>query len=903
MCLLGTNVTFTIDPGDGSRPLTMFVLGAGKYHYTHKYLKIGYYKPTIKAANLVSHGILIHGEVYVELLIKNITTSILLPRAKSRDVTSRYYICVGDVVTIRARALVDGYSCCSYNFNDSSDFVSSQHYRYIRHGIFVPFVVCNNHVSVLTKSLDVTLIAQHPEMIRGLAIESQPTAFGTPVSYLLQMSTGNCFLCKWDFGEGGTMETDFGDLGLNVTYNFMRIGAYNVIIDCSNIIGRSSVQHTTYVHIPIEGLEIVNYSGFYVASYSGLSFSITLQKGSSVKYHVDFEDDEHHVVFLKDNLATEKPYFIKHSFTRPGVRRVCVRASNALGSKLSCLNQSILVQNPLKGLSMSSNSPVKLSSGIIEYTINVQHKFLPPSNATCSWDFGDKTTRTLQLIFDKNSKFKFSHGFRRNGKYVTRANCSNEVSRVNLTEEVYVHKILDVILTAGRNTSEVLCTSDSNRTSECFLPLGSEFVFKVTSQELDLRYVWELKDNLTHFKIITYHPVLKHRFNITGKFELKVTIKNILETFTAVLRIGVQEKLIASSFSSGNNFTFLRSPTTFTVQLEAFGTDACYLLDFGDGRKSVLGEDVCKELSDKSNIYWIETRNVSIVYEYHYTNEGEFVASLYGFNSVSSVKMATPVIVKKPICQVLYLNITCNNSDLTVAARKTFNYTKATGFAFNFSYAKICPLAENIGLKWNVWKMGSSSDGLESKANLSPLQMPANALDVRARTLDYGRYRMEAVVIPQGKDIRDLYSGTDVSKSIYVNIIPSVLIAVIKGGKYKSIGYDSLLILDGSSSHDPDVGIGEPDKYLLFNWYCIIADKATPSLSSPGCFSSNQSVPFSSNKVVSMPTTNLTINVNYHFQLVIVKGLRLASYEQSVLVKVGTPPSMEIRQVIASSLS
>ncbi|XP_041457568.1 sperm receptor for egg jelly-like [Lytechinus variegatus] len=136
----------------------------------------------------------------------------------------------------------------------------------------------------------------------------------------------------------------------------------------------------------------------------------------------------------------------------------------------------------------------------------------------------------------------------------------------------------------------------------------------------------------------------------------------------------------------------------------------------------------------------------------------------------------------------------------------------------------------------------------------------------------------------------------------WLEILPSPLVAVIKGGASRSHGVSSSLIVDGSTSYDPDVTDGSSSD-LTFVWYCVMVDGETMYLSmdeamqntDDACFEDEEILENSHSSKVEIMSSILKANVTLNFWLIVSKeGRASGSSQQSILLTPGLLPEIEI---------
>ncbi|NXA53841.1 PKDRE protein, partial [Nothocercus julius] len=165
---------------------------------------------------------------------------------------------------------------------------------------------------------------------------------------------------------------------------------------------------------------------------------------------------------------------------------------------------------------------------------------------------------------------------------------------------------------------------------------------------------------------------------------------------------------------------------------------------------------------------------------------------------------------------------------------------------------------------------------------------------VPGSTLDYGLYLFHFSI-----HITAYWSKTDLngSDSIYIQIDRTDLIANIAGGTFRTVGFSDRWTLDGSSSYDPDSVEGL--KGIRFTWYCTrkLSDYANMKLSiGKKCHPAQRNLKWltSSGPVQTVGPETIRGNTINYFRLVIQKDTRQSYADQTVHVKPGYPPVLNV---------
>ncbi|XP_067150528.1 polycystin family receptor for egg jelly [Apteryx mantelli] len=167
-------------------------------------------------------------------------------------------------------------------------------------------------------------------------------------------------------------------------------------------------------------------------------------------------------------------------------------------------------------------------------------------------------------------------------------------------------------------------------------------------------------------------------------------------------------------------------------------------------------------------------------------------------------------------------------------------------------------------------------------------------ITVPSSTLDYGLYLFYFSVTITPVWTKTVLKGSD---KIHIQIDRTDLVANIAAGTFRTVGFSDRWTLDGSSSSDPDSVEGL--KGIRFTWYCTkrLSDYTNMKLSvGKKCHPAQRDLKWltSSGPVQAVAPETLRGNTIYYFRLVIRKDTRQSYADQTVHVKPGSPPILNV---------
>ncbi|XP_048575605.1 uncharacterized protein LOC5520271 isoform X3 [Nematostella vectensis] len=254
------------------------------------------------------------------------------------------------------------------------------------------------------------------------------------------------------------------------------------------------------------------------------------------------------------------------------------------------------------------------------------------------------------------------------------------------------------------------------------------------------------------------------------------------------------------------------------------------------------------------------------------------------------------------LCQVPLVNIT----NIPSIRSPVMTINRSSTFTIQTYTTLNCSQSSTI-FEWKVWRV---LDGLKLSENAELVVVGTAQWTINPRVLEYGNYLVQFRVIMESN--QKIY-GTDIK---LLTVIPSSLVAQIKGGSLVTRGFNQLITLDASPSIDPDVG---PGNYtgMTFYWLCKVKGESFPIADAPavavidpngvkgagGCFDTGIGRLASTDLSVAMDTGKMTVGTSYVVKLVVVKSAgsdptRESAYQQTLQIVQGEPPSVDIRCII-----
>ncbi|NXN41762.1 PKDRE protein, partial [Rhinoptilus africanus] len=261
-------------------------------------------------------------------------------------------------------------------------------------------------------------------------------------------------------------------------------------------------------------------------------------------------------------------------------------------------------------------------------------------------------------------------------------------------------------------------------------------------------------------------------------------------------------------------------------------------------------------------------------------------------NNYAAKTIEVPVSCQKEPCYIYKVHI-----QRPVLHSSVLRQKRGTSFFLFVRLLLDCNVGVSTKPLWRIYRVQDTTTppDWEKPINSSSMYgIDMILLTVPSFTLDYGLYLFNFTVEVIPIDTKKVLRGSD---KIYILIERTDLVANIAGGSFRTVGFSDRWILDGSASYDPDSQEGR--KGITFTWYCTKEKSDYKNMTvSPGkkCHPGQRDLKWltSSGPVQVMPPESLPGNTVYYFRLVIQKDTRRSYADQTVDVRPGFPPLLDV---------
>ena len=446
-------------------------------------------------------------------------------------------------------------------------------YMYEQPGNFTPKFLINNTLSMDSYTWPEEIIVQHP--IIGITLSGvSPVAIPTGVGmYSVELTSPETLptnpFCNWTFVDG-TMKMVFTEkLGQGLkyresfTYGEEHTGHQIVAVNCSNLVSWHMASTAVMVQRKVEDVNITVLTPA-IAVGETAKFGVTAKKGSHLKYEVHFADSSEGNYSHLNALNSTSSLDIEHEYTTVGNYTLLVNVSNDVSFIIVAALQPVVVQAPLYGLEVTSNSPVGTPPSLITYTVSAKEG-VHTGNIFFWWIFGDGGTTKWQYADSVTADAPHTqiHTYRGRdfSEFTTFVNCSNLISYIIIETSVIVEAVIEEI---------------SVNVSESVAIPGQVVNFTVSARQgSNMTYALNYGDNTPVDEKKEYAAntdvEFLHKYSLPGNYTVLLTATNKVikrETYLSsqvVVQYPLEESHIILTY---DNIVSTKAPSTaFSVAL------------------------------------------------------------------------------------------------------------------------------------------------------------------------------------------------------------------------------------------------------------------------------------------------------------------------------------------------
>ena len=580
----GDYVTLTVTFGDGTayENGTFDITYIFTACYYHTYSAIGEYLITVNASNLAS-SLAIDYMAIVEVPLSGCVLTVEHP---NRDIevnetvsiqltcdqgTNPLYVCDlddGNVVTTTSPPIPKSYAVWRfYNIN----------------------CTINNNVSRVNVSQTIQ-VHKPVDDLTGFCVTTTPTNLTDPVAFVLNITTGTDFNCTWTWQDGTTSETSWEDLGDLVYHQYASVGAYSVIVNCTNRLYNTTVGVEAIVQKPITSFVLTDpgsrpHDKAFTARWSAAT-------GTNITYNVTWTHILSGVIrvipvtTISQDTLSANSLIDPASFPIIGVYELSVTAVN-LVTNLQYTSVTVYVDKVILSPVLTNCHDHYVANGTTCFTLTLTQG----SNVTLDWTFSDNRPSNVRHEGDfPPAGSEIQHEFWDEGTYAVTVFCHNSVSNFSLTNYILIQQPNEYLILTSDTPQPI---PDGVITFTVSLLPGTEPPSNTT-----FNCTWGDDTELQLQKILTLPLNLTHKYPLHGEYLMHCSFANLISNITLSSTIEVQEPIknfeSFTRHSAGDagagaegrgpdkNFFPQDYPVVFNSTITN-GTNVSYYWDFGDG--------------------------------------------------------------------------------------------------------------------------------------------------------------------------------------------------------------------------------------------------------------------------------------------------------------------------------
>ncbi|XP_067671591.1 polycystin-1-like [Haliotis asinina] len=917
--LRGSHVSYTLIYGDGavetkSDPQLLAFLSPS--NFSHSYIFANTYNVTVTSANDVS-SVISTVQISVEEEVRQLKIDI----QNGATEFEREFI-----LSVASDNFILEYILCVFDYGDGntntttinilSKMKTVKYTHAYQLGDFIVAVNCSNHVSSSVTSLSFFV----EEAISDVNITTSKRVVFPGETFVLSIGIGkgsNISLIL-HLGDNRSRTLQLGNMlpGAStqfVTHSYLKPGPFRPRVKVSNrgtqveqsLIGFIAVQNK------VKDLSIETQSPVAVPP-GEIDIVIKYPSETSPPSIVTCKTDIPSVTndeYSADSISIGAPLSFTVLWTSlSDVGRVpfSVNCSNLLSYQV--LQSEVLIQKAIIGFAATTSSLFIPIGGQVEFTIYVESG----SHINYKFNFGDDSTATgvfQDLIVYKKS-FRRVTAYNSKGIYDTSVTVFNEVSnnitefRIGVLEEV--KGLTATALYQKLDTSDAL-TPGHGLGLDVF-PLERPVIINTTVRSgNDITYIWDFGDGTIERTSTRIHS---HSYKTSDTYVVSVNATNALFYDAVKLSITTKQTILFNTLINNGPSDAYKN-ITFIANLARPGSESCFVFDMGDSTTPVLyGESPCSTNTDYAGYKYYAWSPTTMLYHMHtYTSNETFYVTLNGTNIVSEASIHTSAVISGVSCHYPTVHIIGGGQQIDEPVTRL----RSDWLVFESRVDLDCEITNEAEYNWTILKVTTGENFLDFIFDPYPAQSESAGLFkilFRPRAFEPGDYKISLNVSMAR------ISGLFHSDFTYLRILPTDIVARIKGGAGRAVGYDSTLELNAiEESYDPDAEDPSSKTHFTYVWWCrkegeSFEDSVDGVIEIPhnisgifqntstGCFGTGiGKLPWTEGNV-SFNTRQLEFDTTNIFRVEVTVGDRIASFEQAVTIVEGDPREFQLTCVV-----
>ncbi|XP_071106159.1 polycystin family receptor for egg jelly-like [Haliotis cracherodii] len=915
----GSHVTYTLTYGDGgfeSKSDPQLLAFLNPYNFSHSYILANTYNWTVTSANDVS-SISSTVQIIVEEDVRQLKIDIQIGATEfERDF----------ILSVENDSLILEYILCVMDYGDGTMKTTTiqilsktKTFKYTHAyqlGDFIVSVNCSNHVSSSVTSISFFV----EETISDVNITTNKHILLPGEAFILSISVGkgSNLTLVLDFGDNRAKTLQLGNImpgssNQFITQSYPKSGFFTPKVTASNRASQieQSLNESIAVQNKVKDLSIETQSPVGVPP-GEIDIIIKYPSDSSPPSFVTCITDFLNVTneeYSVDSINVSAPLSFTVLWTSLyDVGRVpfSVNCSNLLSFQV--LQSEVLVQLALTGVAASTSSLFIPIGGTVEFMLYVESG--SHVNYVFNFGGGNPVSGIFQELIVSKKSVKRLTAYNYEGFYDANVTVFNDVStnvtefRIGVLEEV---KGLQVTAFYRKlDTSDVLTTGHGS--SVDVFPLERPVIFNTTVRSGNgITYIWDFGDGIIERTDSRIHS---HTYTTPGTYVICVNATNALFYDAVKLSVTTQQTILFNTLVNDGPSDAYKN-ITFTVNLARPGTESCFVFDMGDFTTPVLyGESPCSTNPAYNGYTYSDwAPSTTLQHTHAYTTNETFYVTFNGTNIVSEATVYTTAVISGVSCHYPIVHIVGGGQQIDEPVTRL----RSDWMVFESRVDLDCEITNEAEYNWTILRITTGDNFLDFIFDPYPAESVSAGLFkilFRPRAFEPGDYKISLNVSMAG------ISGLSHSDFTFVRILQTDIVARIKGGAGRAVGYDTTLELNAiEESYDPDADDDSSKVNFTYVWWCrkegeSLEDAVDGVIKIPqnisgifpnvsiGCFGTGIGKLPLTDGYISFNTRQFEFGTTNIFRVDITAGDRNASFEQAITIVEGDPREFPLTCVV-----
>ena len=777
-------------------------------------------------------------------------------------------------------------------------------HTYRKGGRYKVVLIASNDISSSVAHCQEVIVQ---DVIEGLEFGSFDHNFGVMVEARVRwkVSQGSEISILVDYGDGVTKlfkeNITVADIFSAISsHNYSAPGDYLFQVTVSNQVDNKTINTSIHVETPVQGAQLAVGRGslqkaeggpcasggvLYIAVNESVTATATVSNGTNVNVVFDFGNgSSSHLTYLHQEFP-ENGTTSKHLYSEAGEYNITVTLFNRNLENVTS-TCTLIVQNPIKGVKLVSNSPRPSSPGAVGLRVEFSTQNPPTGPLYFNYRFGDNVSRN-------HSENRTIYYYPGQGVYIATVEVSNAVSSGSASVEVKVQDEIHGLNFTAHVTKYVNeCPPEENFSpQQGVFPLEYYISFNASIiNGTNVTYTWTFP-----YGQIKKGISCRHRFNSTGDHNISLTAENEVSYDTKEMKITVEESILGVSLKNDGP-AVKDHPLNFSLGVEKKGNNSCFKIELKDSDNTTKCFKTGTRFPKWSQCEEYKDLESPVKFPFNYTKAQDYNVTLTAKNRVSCVRIGNQEsrasVVKGPC---FYPKI---KAEIGMSMENRTKYKRSKKIDIKTTNEIKC---HNLTTRYG-WKIYRLRGDKREEFSSEKIKTYGSDLNIPARLLNYGLYELVFKIRMLAEE------GVFTEETFYVEITKSDLVAIIDGGTKRTVGNVAPLDLSAKKSNDPDSESQETSTFN-FAWFCKQVGDIKPlptnltnlppipapsNVSLGGCFNNGPGRLNFTKIKITLNTSRMNPSTTYILRFVMSKDDRHRFVDQYVTISPGDPPTLNI---------